>query len=268
MRCFNLFLVLFALYFNGFSQVDTIYVDENYNKLLKDTFKQKLKSNAYKAYRYSTNTLVLEMLKPKFRFGNLDKHVKSQLFKLLASRHNIDTSKVLSILYIDSLKSKNDFPKKKYALVKDQYGNTIGKEKFRSAWVFPSEYVDIRKYLKDRNKNEVKLITVNNYKGFLKNCKRFFRLHKKYDEVTPFMFYNFKAGTEDEFKNIHAYKDYGLLLRKLFALDTEVPKYIVIKNNGEFYASHLMPFLFFNEKDWNNTKSKFFNLIKSNSQNL
>ncbi|MCB4809480.1 hypothetical protein LG651_14585 [Tamlana sp. 62-3] len=254
--------------FNGFSQVDTIYVDENYNKLLKDTFKQKLESNAYEGYRYSTDTLVLEMLKVKFRFGNLDKDIKSQLFKLLFARHSIDTSKVLSILYIDSLKSKNDFPKKKYALVQDLYGNTIGKEKFRSASVFPSEYVDIRKYLKDRNKNEIRLVTEYNYKGFLKNCKRFFSFHKKYDEVTPFIFYNFNAGTEDEFKEINAYKDYGQLLRKLFALDTEVPKYIVIKNNGEFYASHLMPYLFFNEKDWERTKNKYFNKIKANSQNL
>lgn len=196
---FNLNIVL--------CQVDTTYVDESNNYISKQDFYNKIKTPIYSGIRFSTDTLVMEKLRFRYFFGNLDEVIKSQLFKLLSKRHGIDTTKSLIIHYSDTLKSSEEFPKQDTII-----------------------YLDT---LKQRHRH------LSSYKKFIYWHKKCIRNHKKYDKYAQvFHFYGTNNGQPLDYKKIHWYKDYGLVIRKVFSDSYRNFSNIILHPDGSFFLGY------------------------------
>lgn len=62
-------------------------------------------------YKNEKNKIVTLKARPSYFFGTIEKVKKQQLFKLLAQRNNVDTTKTIVIHYQDTLKRIDEFPK-------------------------------------------------------------------------------------------------------------------------------------------------------------
>lgn len=247
---FNIFFVL-----NFYAQTDTLYYDLKKQEINKIKFKNKLDSNFYHLVRYSTDTLVVEALYPNYLFGKLQPKVKSQLFKILNSRHKIDTLKTLSIYDIDTLKLKEEFPRKNTMTFRDSLGNVLGVSKS-----FGNTF-DGRKYRGKAKFHD----TEYNYKTFIRYHKSILKKHKRFKNVTPLFFYNYNNGTDLEVGKIKWYKDFGQLIKNIFKYEDRRFVHLVIKPNGEFYVwlgyTRINYRGLFKDKLWDINKKSYFNEI-------
>ncbi|MBC3757522.1 hypothetical protein H7U19_03855 [Hyunsoonleella sp. SJ7] len=218
------------------AQVDTIYIDENGSRISKAIYYNKGKSKLYYGERFITDTLVVEKLKLSYYFGKLEPEVKSQLFKLFHNRNNIDTSKVLIIHYNDTLKNPKDYVKNK---------------ELKFMYSFGHEHY-------------------NNYKGFIrahKQCRKRNNVFRKIAHVCHF--FGFNDGHPNEFRKQLWYKDYGLILKKLFFSGYVKANRMIIRPNGEFFIGYYNNFIFkglVEENEWINSRNLYIDeLNKLNS---
>ncbi len=251
-------LVWFQLFLSsGFSQVDTLYFDIDGNKINKHTFKSKFRSKFYDGIRYAADTLVVEELMPNHIFGQLSPVAKSQLFKILSIRNNIDTLKILSIFYKDTLLARNEFPKKDYLIFRDSLGNVMGISKLRG-W-----YFDGRAY-REAKWHERKY----SFKNFNKICYSNFKNHKRFKHVTPVFFYGFNKGLDLSTLKVKWYQDYGFLIKKLFMYKNYWFQQLILKPNGEFFirigSKPIHKKELFDEEQWNAHRDAYFSEIKIN----
>tara|TARA_R110002096_G_scaffold185324_3_gene364091 strand:+ start:3298 stop:4023 length:726 start_codon:yes stop_codon:yes gene_type:complete len=233
------FLVLFfcfsLLFINA--QSDTLYVDENNQDISKTIYLKKSKSGLYDGQRFSTDTIVLEKLRLRNCFGELEPRVKSQLFKLLHSRNHIDTTKTLLIHYGDTLR-------------KPSYYIKNNKER-KYMYSFAHEHY-------------------NTHKGFVlahKICKNRYRKFKKIAQVLHF--YNINNGHPEQYKGHVWYKDYSSLLKKLFLSGYLHSRVIIIRPNGEFFLGYHNHYLFrdvVKNRKWEKSKSEFKNKLEELNQ--
>ncbi|MFY0715093.1 hypothetical protein J1D01_15585 [Seonamhaeicola sp. NFXS20] len=243
--------------FNCFSQVDTLYFDIDDKEIDKVSFKDKLRSKFYGGVRYSTDTLVVQELIPNYVFGKLSPNLKSQLFKMLSSRNNIDTLKTLLIYYKDTLISRNEFPKRDYLIFRDSLGEVMGISK-KTGW-----YFDVRPYKKAKY-HEVKY----SYKSFNKIMRFNFKKYKRFKQVEPVFFYGYNKGLDLNNLKVQWHKDYGHLIKKLFKYKNYWFRQLILKPNGEFFVSigsqNIDNKELFNEKKWNAYRNTYFNKMKIN----
>lgn len=242
-----------------FAQPDTVYVDEYNNYISKKYFYKKANSSVFKGLRYSTDTLILEKIKPQYLFGKLLQPVNSQLSKLFFTRHNIDTTKTLIIHYYDTLKTENEYPKKSFTKFYDSLNTEIKIPK-RSTYV---NFEEIRSVFKHEH--------IQNYQSFLQSDKKCLKYHKKMsDQVLVLHFYNHNNGHPEQVKKLKWFKDYGSLVKKLFSYDHNFD-FVIIKPNGEFYVQYYKTKLSYEglvlNLKWNNYKKLFEDNMKSFSVN-
>lgn len=161
--------------------------------------------------------------------------LKSQLFKLLNKRSNIDTTKTLIIHYNDSLKSPNQYSEK-------------GETKYMVS--FGHEHL-------------------NTYKGFLIGHKNCLRRHNKYKKIANVLhFYITNNGHPSRYKKLFWYKDYGSIIKKMFSDSYKNFDRIIIHPNGEFYLgfqSHRYENLI-KKKDWDEYRDEFVQEVNKTNQ--
>jgi hypothetical protein len=235
--------------FNISAQKDTLCLDENDNLISKEFFYKKINSKIYHGLRFETDTLVL--LKSRFNFyvGELKPIVKNQLFKLLRSRHQIDTSKTLVIHYLDTLRAKSEYAKKNAVIYYDSLNRVI-KPIIKSTSIIDGVKFDFSNFHKT-----VKHEHIQNYKSFIKLNRRCVRQYKNYkNEVLVFHFYNFNNGHPNEVKELTWYKDYSSLLKKLFFHEYTKTDFLIIKPSGEFIVGYP-------DSDFYNSHVSFKNLL-------
>ena len=98
----------------------------------KEDFKVNMEKDFYSGIMYATDSLVEIKLKVNYSFGNLSDVTKSQLYRLLSTRHKVDTTKILSCFYLDTLGNKNQFPLKNHAYLIGNDGDTLKKRPFKN----------------------------------------------------------------------------------------------------------------------------------------
>lgn len=253
---FYLITFFLLISFKVFSQVDTVYIDENDSYISKTIFYNKMKSPIYKGIRFSSDTVVLEKLRFEYFFGKLEPLIKTQLFRLLNSRHKIDTTKTLVIHYQDTLKNKSDFPKQSSIVYYDSLDQEI-KMKNTNTFVEVSKYKKIAKH-----KHFI------SYYDFLQAHKRCKRNHKKYNKTIDVLhFYSFNNGHPKEYKDLVWYKDYGLVIKKIFSDGYKNFTSIIVHPNGDFFiGNHRDRFPYsdlIKKQNWNKYKSSFAKRIKT-----
>ncbi|WP_396601696.1 hypothetical protein [Algibacter sp. R77976] len=241
---------------NAFSQSDTLYFNLDGVKINKERFKNKIEKDFYEATMYTTDTLVEMKLKLLYCFGKLSGDVKTQLFKLLSSRHEVDTTKILSCFYKDTLKSKSEFPLKNEIYLISNVGDTLKKRSFSN---IRSMYYTSKQWKKQNG--EIK--TLRNYKAYHRLNRGYIRWnHNDYKKsVELLMFYGVNNGGSDKIQGLKWHKDYGNVIKKLFNYKDENFSYVLIKPNGEFFIKYgfiATPFSdLFNNTDWEFHRNKF-----------
>ncbi|ULC60526.1 hypothetical protein MBM09_05925 [Flaviramulus sp. BrNp1-15] len=252
-------IVFFIISINLNAQKDTIYVDENDDYISKQVFYKKMNSPIYHGLRFDTDTLVLQTIRFKYYFGNLSSPIKSQLFKLLNKRHQIDTSKTLIIHYLDTLRAKSEYSKKNTVVFYDSLNRVI-KPLIKSSQISDGVKFDFTNYNKVAKHKHIQ-----NYRRFLKlnkKCtKRYYKYNNKHNEkVSVFHFYNVNNGHPNEFKELRWFKDYASLLKKLFFDENANTNFAIIKPSGEFLV-------YYPDKHFNNYHVTFLNLLNNETWN-
>ncbi len=242
------FIQLFSL--NAFSQKDTLYFDIYENEISKVVFNTKLHSKFYNGIRYSSDTLVVQGLIPNHVFGQLSPVVKSQLFKMLSSRSEIDTLKTLSLYYKDTLITRNEFPKKDLLIFRDSLGKVMGTSKL-IGW-----YFDGRPYKKAKYHDRI-----YSFKGFNRLTLSIFKKYRKFKHVEPVFFYGTNNGLDLNTLKVKWHKDYGYLIKNLFRYKDYWFGQLIIKPNGEYYVRYGYVEgdyrKLFNIKEWDKQKAEF-----------
>ncbi|MGB5419246.1 hypothetical protein, partial [Algibacter sp.] len=241
---------------NAFSQSDTLYFNLDGVKINKERFKNKIEKDFYEATMYTTDTLVEMKLKLLYCFGKLTDDSKTQLFKSLSSRHEVDTTKILSSFYKDTLKSKSDFPLKNVIYLISNAGDTLKKRSFSNSRTMNYTH---RQWKKESGK----IKTFMNFKAYHRLNNEYIRgHHSDYKKsVELLMFYGENNGDSDKIQGLKWHKDNGDVLKKLFNYKDEKFRYVLIKPNGEFFLQYgfiATPFSnLFNDTDWEFHKNKF-----------
>lgn len=239
----------------AFSQSDTLYLDENNNYISKTVFYKKEKSSVYKGIRFSTDTLVVEKLRFKYFFGSLKPKIKTQLNQLLKKRHQIDTTKTLIIHYIDTLKSKSDFPKRSRTIFYDSLGKEVKIRKSNIAIAVSQQ----KKIVRHKH--------IVGYKDFISAHKKCERKHKKYKNYALVLhFYRYNSGHPKTYKELRWYKDYGGIIRKIFSDNYKNFDNIIFHPNGKFYLGYNSKFSYddlIKKRKWNDYEKKFNQRVKA-----
>jgi hypothetical protein len=88
-----------------------LYLDEGKIEIDKRTYNKKLRSDLYYGQRYTNDSIVYNVLYLSYYIDKIKKPQKEQLFKLLAQRNHVDTTRSMLIHYENTLKAIEDFPK-------------------------------------------------------------------------------------------------------------------------------------------------------------
>ena len=182
---------------------DTIYADENNNIIDKHLFNFKFDSSIYYGFRFETDKIVVLRLRFSHLFGTLETTKKEQLFKLLASRNHVDTTKIMLIHYQDTLKRIVDFPKE-----------------------------DIVVFNKDSSSHT----HIISHKSFVKqheNCLKGFKRNKK---TKVYHFFGINKGHPLTYENNTWEKDNFNLINNMFRDKYRRFSTIIINPNGNFYC--------------------------------
>ncbi|WOD43249.1 hypothetical protein [Hwangdonia lutea] len=228
-----LVIVFFIHSLNALSQVRTVYADETGKIISKAVYQKKLKSSIYSGFLYRTDSIVLEKLRLKYYFGRLTPTVKTQFFKFINHRHQIDTTKSLLIRYVDTLRAKSEYP-------------------IRNIFIF--------------NNHEIKdySVTYTEYISRKKSSEVYYRRYKK--KLVKLDFYGHNNGHPEVYENLRWYKDYGYLIKKIFCQLKNDLTTIIIHPDGEFYIESTetnLPFTdLFRKRNWFKHKNKFIKDIE------
>ena len=226
-------VVFYVLSLNVFSQPKTIYADENDRIISKSYYQKKMNSSIYTGFLYRTDSVVLEKLRLNYYFGKLTPIIRTQFFKFLNHRHQIDTTKSLLIRYTDTLRTKSEYP-------------------IRDVFIL--------------NNHEFKDYSVT-YKKFISRKKSSEVYYRRYKRKLVYLdFYLHNNGHPEAYEDLRWYKDYGGLIKKIFHYLKSDLRTIIIHPDGEFYiesSETKLPFPdLFRKRNWFKHKNQFIKDVK------
>lgn len=217
---------------------DTIYEDENGNSIDKRLFNYKFDSSIYHGYKFEEDKNVLLKLRLSYLFGELESTKKVQLFKLLASRNNIDTTKIMVIHYEDTLKRIVDFPKE-------------------DSMVF--------------NKDRTQHTHIHTHKSFIFHIKQCIRNFKRNKKSNVYHFFGVNKGHPLIYEKCELYEDNFGLINNMFRDQYKRFKTIIVHPSGKFYCINYSDGRksidiykdIIKDKKWDEHMSEFSKSIKS-----
>lgn len=110
---YSIYIVLFlVLVTSANGQVrKELFLDEGKIEISKRIYNKKVRSGLYYGQRYANDSIIYNVLYLSYYFDKIKRRPKEQLFKLLAQRNNVDTTKTILIHYENELKGIEEFPK-------------------------------------------------------------------------------------------------------------------------------------------------------------
>lgn len=178
---------------------DTIYIDEDNKIINSEIFKDKILSEYYYANLYETDENFYGKLQWTHFIGKLNQLQKAQLFQELKIKHQVDTSKVMVIHYLDTLKSKTELKRSTY-------------------------------YEENRNQH----INHETYPEQHQQCLKKF---KKRQNTNVYHFYNYQNNHQTTIKNLIWHQDSNKRFKSFFKKNNEISHTIIILPDG-YYLIH------------------------------
>ncbi len=257
MKSSKFFFIFFisCIYFVS-AQQDTLYFDENENRISKEFFYEKSSLSFCKGVRYSTDSLVIEEIKINYLYGELESVQRKSFFQLISSRYNMDTTKTMVIHYTQILKKKEDYPK---------YNAVYKYDSLESKYILLKNHP---RFNLDQDLPVSKHMNANIFKEVVNGYKKCEKYHENFsDDIVVIHFYGENRGFPIEKKRLQWYPDNNHFLKNIFKIPKSSFEIIILQPNGEFYVQYrdmqhdyedlIRP------KNWDSYKREFLNEIKS-----
>lgn len=204
-------LFMFLSLFKTYSQ-NKIYLDENLKEIDSVIYKNKCENVVLKCLSYSTDSLEINKVLFKFKFGKLSNTELNQLKLLFTKRTNtqLDSSSTLIINYRDTIHN--------YFSSKRDYDNHVKNHK----------NAEHRKFNEEVHEKEKKVWETKH-----KKCIKAYSKHNTKVLYT----YNFsyhKELTNTNYSNLNWLKDNGMFKNTFFPILYNY-RYLVIKPDGNYF---------------------------------
>jgi hypothetical protein len=161
---------------------DTLWVDEGYVVISRAQFEKKLRSKLYYSREYDLDTAFVQKLFLKYYLGRLEPQKKEQLYSILAQRNQMDTTQTMLIHYLDTLKSRDSYPKNEKIVT-----------------------------LKDGSHRHIP-----SYRNFIRAQVKCEKNFEKQEGIRVYHYFHHNEGHPTSYKNLQWFEDPLNLLRKLF----------------------------------------------------
>lgn len=214
------------------------FYDIDNTPISKKEFRRKALSEVYFYLEFEIDNHILYKLQWRYFYAKLNKTDKRQLFQLLSSKNDVDTTKTIVIHYTDTLKNKSEYPKE-------------------SLTIF--------------NKDSSKHKHLVSYEAFLdgyKKCYDKFDSRKAYANI--YHFYNVNNGHPNQLGKYVWKKDNHNVLKALFIKNLKNPGIIIINTKGEYFVHYRYDFtpeprlhdkLMRDEKNWKRPFKRFLKTV-------
>ena len=214
--------VLFLLFFSSVNAQNVKYIDEDMNSIDSITLYKKCNQLIFKCLKYDTDTLVINKVLQRFKFGTLSpsnfENIKNELSN--DSGRNIGSDEFIIVRYYDSLKSfskvnkvHQNHPKKRQKIYFDS-------SKTRYYYRMPHKF-NQRIFEKNRNK-------------FIKYRNKCVKKYENKFNSLVFHVYDDDSGIAHEYENFDWIEDNGLFKETFFNIIYNYSS-VVIKPDGEYF---------------------------------
>lgn len=234
----SIFLLLYGL--SVLSQ-EKIYIDENFKSISLNTYKQKCKRSLFKCLEYKTDSLVINKILFKYKFGYLDSTAYNQVRNLLIrdSKRKIPNNSTIVIKYYDSIFSFDT-----------EYNKHVKHEK---------EYEASKK---DSSRIHKEIFESKRSNWILNRNKCLKKFDGKYDTKIFHMFKH-KDNGADEYDSFQWIEDKGTFKNVFFPIMYNYGL-LLLKPDGEYFLSgwHLSDKMFnklIKNTDWSKYKNDLIN---------
>ena len=205
-RTFGWILCCLSLMATHGQSRDTIFADEGYVLIDRNKFETKLRSELYYDQEYDLDTVILRKLFLKYYLGRLEPLKKEQLYGILAQRNRVDTSQIMLIHYLDTLKRRDSYPKKEYIVNLKNGGHRH----------------------------------VPSYRTFIRGHLKCIKNYDKQEGIKVYHYFNHNEGHTTEYRDLQWYEDPLELLRKLFYNKSDNTRmwWVFLYPNGDYMLLH------------------------------
>ena len=235
-----LIIVFILISINGFCQkLRFFYQDEKGNNISFSSYRFKLSSGFYYATSSSNDATLINGMKFKEEYGQLDLIQKKQLNKLYAKRNNIDSTKTWLIHYIDSLPNIRNMPKTTGLYSFNEFETKIAEEiKSRRFYHFAKDsLLRSQKLYEYKGYVGYSIKIALNYNDYKKISLQEHKKYAKFESVELIHFFELNKGyPKEDIKKEKLFQDEYLVLKKIFNKNVDDDYHIiVIYPNGKYY---------------------------------
>ncbi|MEZ4796582.1 MAG: hypothetical protein R2785_05380 [Flavobacteriaceae bacterium] len=255
-----LFLFLISFSIQGQTKV---FVDENMQEIDSISFYKKCDARVFKCLTYSTDSLIVNKVHNRFKFGKVSPEEYNQIRLLLMKKGNTEIApdQILVIEHIDTIGGS-------YATYLKTTNKYSTKEKYRK-----SSTVQLNGEPAKIKITNPKIKSEKAYnKSYLINMKKPAKCAKKFESefnTRVFMTYNYGKDKKHLYKGINWIEYPGVIIPK-FLDQVDKGHYVILKPDGEYFvASLLLRDInleeLFKNSDWTKHKN---DLKKSKTQDI
>ena len=177
------------------------YLDSNLKEMGEKSFFKKVNKNLYHYSSYNTNDTTFFLVQWSYYFNKFSALKKKQLNTYLSNTHQIDTTKIITIHYSDTLRAINSFVKRDSVI-----------------------YLDNRKHRH-----------LYSHKSFLKQNKKCLKEFKKNKHSNVYHFFRVNENHPSQIKNLKWYEDIRGSLYKSFNINIKTFRTAVIHPDGRYF---------------------------------
>lgn len=196
---------------------EKIYLDENFRNISKLEYSNKCKKNIFKCLEYKSDSLSINKMLFRYRFGKISDTSYHQIRKLLIrdSKTSIDSNSIIIVKYYDSLINFQSIYSRHLKHIEpktDSLGNQIP--------IHKHEYnIDIY----NKNKSD-----------FIKNRKKCIQKFEKLENVRVFHMYQHDENVADTYDGFNWIDDKGTFKNTFFQILFNYYA-VLIKPNGDYF---------------------------------
>lgn len=213
----NYFKVFFLLFTISIYSQEKIYLDENFRSINKLEYSKRCKKNFFKCLEYKSDSLSINKILFRYRFGKISDTSYHQIRNLLIrdSKTSIDSNSIIIVKYYDSLINFQSIYKKHLKHIEpktDSLGNELP--------IHQHEFnMDIYK---------------KNKANYVKERKKCIKKFEKYENVRVFHMYKHEENVANTYEDFDWIDDRGTFENTFFQILFNYSS-VLIKPNGDYF---------------------------------
>lgn len=241
---YKITLLLLLVCFKGMAQ-EKVFLDENMQEIDSLQFNTICNNHAYKCLAYSSDSILVNKVLPKYSFGKITPEEYEQIRSILEldSKTKIAAGSKIIISYSDTLFNKE-------TVIKKQMSSFTKTKKSNKQSLICNGFSISKSPDKTLNKKDFIHFNEKREKYLAKCIEKF----EKQDLVTVNLMYNNKQDGFSYFENVPRLKDRGIFKNTFFKIYKNY-NLLILKPDGEYFLSgsfitNKNVQLLLNKEDW------------------